>query len=137
MRSLSPGYIRLLELRPGNPNDVLEFELRVEKLVNSPVYEALSYVWGNAPAEEEAQGYRITPQLAVALRYLRKEDSSRILWIDQLCIRQSDVVERNTQVGMMGEIYTKATSVCIWLGEAELLSPHLWKLASHLTMEEG
>lgn len=37
--------------------------------------------------------------------------------IDRLCINQEDVEERNQQVGMMGEIYTRASTVHVWLGE--------------------
>ena len=37
-------------------------------------------------------------------------------WIDQLCIDQSNVEEVNCQVGMMSDIYRRATSTLAWLG---------------------
>ena len=46
------------------------------------------------------------------------------IWIDAICINQSDkqsnMEEKNHQVGMMGEIYQSATEVLVWLGEGEL-----------------
>lgn len=39
-------------------------------------------------------------------------------WIDQLCIDQSFVSERSSQVDMMSEIYSRAAAVYIWLGSA-------------------
>ena len=38
------------------------------------------------------------------------------LWIDQLCIDQHNVQERNHQVSRMFEIYGKAKNVIVWLG---------------------
>ncbi|KAF2823946.1 hypothetical protein CC86DRAFT_384464 [Ophiobolus disseminans] len=37
-------------------------------------------------------------------------------WIDQICIDQRNLQERSSQVGMMSEIYQRATSTLIWLG---------------------
>ncbi|KAF2830838.1 HET-domain-containing protein, partial [Ophiobolus disseminans] len=38
------------------------------------------------------------------------------LWIDAICINQSDLLERNHQVAQMRDVYTKAESVIAWLG---------------------
>ncbi|KAK5174775.1 uncharacterized protein LTR77_001858 [Saxophila tyrrhenica] len=38
------------------------------------------------------------------------------LWIDSVCINQDDIPERNAQVEMMAEIYSKAKSAIVWLG---------------------
>lgn len=38
------------------------------------------------------------------------------LWIDQICIDQASVQERNHQVGMMGSIYSGCHETIIWLG---------------------
>ncbi|KAK3485259.1 uncharacterized protein B0T23DRAFT_389984 [Neurospora hispaniola] len=40
------------------------------------------------------------------------------LWIDQLCINQSDSDEKAVQVGLMSQIYSRAKQVLIWLGPA-------------------
>ncbi|KAH7075840.1 heterokaryon incompatibility protein-domain-containing protein [Paraphoma chrysanthemicola] len=43
---------------------------------------------------------------------------SSLFWIDAMCINQSDPLERNHQVAQMGEIYSHASSVHVWLGKA-------------------
>jgi hypothetical protein len=40
----------------------------------------------------------------------------RVLWIDAMCINQKDIDERNRQVWLMGQVYSKAKAVIIWLG---------------------
>ena len=42
----------------------------------------------------------------------------RILWVDAVCVNQSDFKEQSTQVAMMLEIYARAEQVNIWLGPA-------------------
>jgi hypothetical protein len=39
------------------------------------------------------------------------------MWVDSICIDQDSLIERNHQVRLMGEIYEKATTVLVWLGE--------------------
>ncbi|KAN0120363.1 Heterokaryon incompatibility protein (HET) domain containing protein [Hyaloscypha variabilis] len=38
------------------------------------------------------------------------------LWIDAICIDQANSKEKGTQVALMGEIYSKAAAVIVWLG---------------------
>jgi len=38
------------------------------------------------------------------------------MWIDAICINQSNVAERELQVGLMRDIYQQADGVVIWLG---------------------
>jgi hypothetical protein len=38
------------------------------------------------------------------------------LWIDALCIDQSNAMKRNHQVQQMGLIYSQAERVMVWLG---------------------
>ncbi|XXH02239.1 hypothetical protein Hte_008607 [Hypoxylon texense] len=92
---------------------------------NQIKYEALSWCWGEEEEEyaiiieKNDQPYkrRIKRDLALALKYLRKTNESRTVWIDSICINQKDDSERNHQVQMMSRIYTRAEQVCIWLGE--------------------
>ena len=53
----------------------------------------------------------------MALRRLRDPAVSRILWIDAICINQSDKNEKSHQVAMMGEIYSSCQKAIVWLGE--------------------
>ncbi|KAI9147991.1 Heterokaryon incompatibility protein [Paramyrothecium foliicola] len=87
-------------------------------------YEALSYTWGSDQDQEtvtvEGQNgvsvLYVTPNLAEALRHLRNRDQPRVMWIDAICIDQTNVGERNVQVKRMGQIYALATRVVAWLG---------------------
>jgi hypothetical protein len=69
----------------------------------------------SAENETYAQ-WPVTTNLEAALRYLRHESMVRILWIDAICIDQSNIEERNHQVPLMKTIYSNATTVRVWLG---------------------
>ncbi|KAH7305457.1 heterokaryon incompatibility protein-domain-containing protein [Stachybotrys elegans] len=60
----------------------------------------------------------VTENLESALRHLRLEDKPRVMWIDAICINQSDHRERSKQVARMGQIYALADRVVVWLGPA-------------------
>jgi hypothetical protein len=68
------------------------------------------------------QIFNITTNLESALRSIRHELESRLIWVDALCINQHDVLERASQVELMSEIYELASCVVIWLGEADAAS---------------
>jgi hypothetical protein len=48
--------------------------------------------------------------------HLRREGEVRRLWIDAICINQTDLDERNYQVSRMDRIYYRVRRVAIWLG---------------------
>jgi Heterokaryon incompatibility protein (HET) len=85
-------------------------------------YEALSYVWGDPLIREniELDGveFQVTTNLHAALRHLRWVTRPRLLWIDAVCINQTNPAERSKQVSLMTEIYKHAKQVIIWLGES-------------------
>ncbi len=92
-------------------------------LSHPPSYKGLSYCWGDrsSPSTIHLNGteVQITASLEDALRKLAR-DESLCLWVDALCINQSDVVERGRQVLRMGDIYRNASETICWLGvEAE------------------
>ncbi|KAJ0155939.1 Uncharacterized protein HZ326_1884 [Fusarium oxysporum f. sp. albedinis] len=41
-----------------------------------------------------------------------------LLWVDAICINQNDLDERAQQVNLIREIYSRASSVLVWLGRA-------------------
>lgn len=94
---ISKNQIRLLQLLPGNFADKLECTLRLHDIEVPVRYEALSYTWGKPAftARLSCNGveFPITQNLSHALRYLRYAHESRLLWIDALCINQSDLEE--------------------------------------------
>jgi Heterokaryon incompatibility protein (HET) len=105
-------------------------------------YLALSYCWGR----EDQYKYifvngalkRVTVNLWTALCALRKtlNRSKGLLkvWVDALCINQSDNDERNHQVRLMRTIYAGARLVISWLGpeadNSNLAFDHMNQLAS-------
>ena len=121
--------IRLCILDPGVIDDPLTCTLRIVSLKEHPVYETLSYAWGNPTLNKEivanGRDIKITKNLHTALRYLRKTDGPRVIWADGICINQSDLDERSNQVGIMGDVYQKGKELQIWLGEAEEIESNI------------
>lgn len=113
--------IRVLDILPGKRGAVIQCTLRIVNLDGDENYEALSYVWGSSGATQElyVTGRRVlvTENLHVALQRLRLETEQRTIWIDQLCIDQTDNLERSTQVAMMRDIYRRCSCCILWLGE--------------------
>lgn len=123
---LESEQIRLIRLRPGKWTDPIVCELYNTQQVNAHNervhYYALSYVWGShgimRPILLAGQTYHITVNLERALRYSRHHyPDGMILWVDALCIDQTDMKERMHQVQLMGQIYSKCLKMIIYLGE--------------------
>ncbi|KAK0117282.1 hypothetical protein ONS96_013115 [Cadophora gregata f. sp. sojae] len=129
--------IRILELLPGLKDEPIQGLLTIEHLWDDPRYEALSYAWGTStttrPIKLNKTEFDITPNLETALLHLRDEKESRRLWIDALCINQSDPVEKQAQVKLMSDIYPAAENVLCWLGpeadDSDLVFQRLQELA--------
>ncbi len=53
-------------------------------------------------------------------------------WIDAICIDQSSIAEKSMQVPLMSDIYTRAHTVFVWLGDATvgstLIYSYTWLL---------
>jgi hypothetical protein len=115
--------IRLLILNPGECDAEIECSFQVASLDVSCEFEALSYVWGDMsnlqPIIVDDTKFEVTVNLAAALRRVRHIQQPRILWVDAICINQNDPEEKNTQIPLMGRIYTTASTVLVWLGEAD------------------
>lgn len=137
--SLNPDLreIRLLRVlpyfplhRPGSPSCV-HCELSVHSLDKSDTlsYTALSYVWGPEPTLTTANeddtlvlGGKPIPareNLLHALRSFQKRNDEGYIWVDAVCINQSDLEEKKTQIALMGQIYSAAERTIIWLGPKE------------------
>jgi hypothetical protein len=61
----------------------------------------------------------ITKNLHDFLLRERKLPGRFPLWIDAICIDQKNHPERQLQVAMMADVYSRASKMIIWLGEAE------------------
>lgn len=123
---LPTGCIRILRLQPHqDKQSAIRCQLSDLELRSSEglcPYEALSYVWGSPdkPHTIDIDGYSLSvgANLYAALLSLRYTSLERILWVDALCIDQTNITEKEQQIQLMAEIYAKARSVIIWLGEA-------------------
>jgi hypothetical protein len=111
-------------------------------------YQALSYTWGEPVftkilhvlnGTESAGDINITENLHSALQNLRQLDKTLVLWVDAVCIDQSNTPERNSQVSNIPQTYSEASAVLIWLGtdslqnDGQLCLDFFSQLARHLS----
>ncbi|KAK5172286.1 uncharacterized protein LTR77_003924 [Saxophila tyrrhenica] len=146
-RRLGPDGFRLLDLQPGQPGDPVSCRLRTVLLPDHrdktrPVAsEAVSYAWGpeqpQFPIRLNAQPLYVRENLWRFLRQRRHPTQGITLWIDALCIDQSDPDERARQVQLMDEIYKGADRVLVWLGVADadsLTAINVMKIVAERTL---
>jgi hypothetical protein len=85
-------------------------------------YEAVSYCWGESSFSHSVSFSSPTSQLPITanvdsmLRHLRKPHKAKHLWVDALCINQTNAEEKSSQVRSMDGIFQEATKVHVWLG---------------------
>ena len=120
--NLEGHSFRLLRLLAGFGEaqcEIIHAYLDDESIIE---YEALSYAWEGSykPYDIEVNGrvMAVTKSLSLALHNLRYLHQDRILWVDAICIDQTNDKERGHQVNQMGAIYKKAEKVLVWLGSA-------------------
>ncbi|KAF5010878.1 hypothetical protein FDECE_2985 [Fusarium decemcellulare] len=124
--------IRLLKILPDSGSGLIESEL----LPKAPVtdlkgqYFALSYCAGDVRQTDVVlvNGLKfnvfanLKHALTVAQRFRKKQigDDDFLLWVDQICIDQSNLPERSHQVGFMRDIYQSARQTLICLSTSEV-----------------
>jgi hypothetical protein len=117
----SQHQIRILHILPGQYDDALRCELHTESLHDRPIFEALSYSWGDQQIlyliEVDGQQADIASNLYNVLRRLRFTDKTRRIWADALCINQADTDERSYQVSLMRDIYSFTSEAILLLGD--------------------
>lgn len=129
------GEIHLLAFASNRPSlsdgEPLSCSITTCSLYDAPPYSAISYAWGDArirrPIEIDGLDVEIPAQAEEALRSLPSaqlntvqqhgENNMPYLWIDALCINQSNNIERSQQVAIMSEIYACAQQVLVFLGQ--------------------
>jgi hypothetical protein len=126
-------FIRVFDLQPshfGTEEEPIRGHLRVVCLDNNPSYAAISYAWrttlpsghiADEPSLHIACGadesLPVTANCYDALQQLRLSFRTRTLWVDSICVDQSNKKERSHQVLLMRDIYSQAQKVYIWLGK--------------------
>ncbi|KAF2162815.1 hypothetical protein M409DRAFT_68812 [Zasmidium cellare ATCC 36951] len=116
------GSFRIVTLLPGRPDDPIQCRLHEVSLKDCPTrFIALSYCWNTSKAPEtiwcDGRSLQITANLFAALRNARAASAEVNLWIDQICVDQTNIIDRNDQVSKMGAIFKAASGVIVWLGE--------------------
>lgn len=128
---------RIVRIAPGQQGSPIELTLEHSSLDHAPSYAALSYVWG----EEKEVDVRVNgittsirENLHEALVQIRNGglELSTSLWIDAICINQSDDAERSWQVNEMRTIFSQASLVYNWLGPEADDSDAAMKLLNHV-----
>ena len=111
--------IRLLTVHPG-VTETVECSLHLAKLSTELRFKALSYAWGTRPATKSiainGKSLHVRPSLWALLKRLQKWDEETVIWIDAICVDQSNIAERNQQVRLMSSVYSFADVVLVWLG---------------------
>ncbi|KAK3647056.1 hypothetical protein LTR56_008222 [Elasticomyces elasticus] len=131
--------IRLLELEPGGYHDPLLARLLLVSLDDMPVYNTISYLWGDPSKTSKLliSGTRLSVPVntALALRRMRLDDTVRVVWIDAVCINQKDIHERGQQVSIMGDIYRRSVGNLIHLTDDQVMGERAIRLASQIDKE--
>jgi Heterokaryon incompatibility protein (HET) len=102
--------------------------------VSGEPFAALSYTWGRPGSGHyikcEGKKIPITENCDAALRHIRSiaEEQPQALWVDAICIDQSNVDERSLQVQIFHHIYASAERTWVWLGEKTQHTEHAVKI---------
>lgn len=140
---LVPGTIRVLVPRSSRSYSGHAWHLRTVRMGDKDlVFDALSYCWGLLaemyPISVGGRRLDVHQNLYHALPYLVGRErgrpttvdlddeldefaahQERPIWIDAICINQSDEEEKTEQIGWMHKIYGWAETVWVWLGIGE------------------
>lgn len=139
--------IRVIRIHPPTPGseDTIMCDFQRTSLLDPCEYFPLSYAWGTTTDTTETiyvndNPFSITPNLLAALYKLRDHGTwiSKV-WVDAICINQANHSERGQQVMLMGQIYSKAKHLIIWLGELEGEHPLISKgqMRAFMNFHEG
>ena len=109
--------IHVIDLLLGSGLDPVAFKCRIIALDIGRSFEPLSYVWGDIQAKRTVRisGYsvEVTRMSYTAFECLRYPVKKRTLWIDQVCIDQTNTDEKSHQVSLMRTIYKKCSQYVV------------------------
>jgi Heterokaryon incompatibility protein (HET) len=135
---LQSNHIRLLKVRVEASTGILVCEFETRELGDSrELYTAVSYCWGD-PTPTSRLLFKngsyspLTNSATEILRYVVACDQESYFWIDQICINQSDLVEKAAQVALMGDIFASSLRVIVWLGIGDEKSEKALELGEQL-----
>ena len=113
--------IRLINLRKGSPGDGIHCDIQISYIGSKCLkYDAIYYHWGTGErtADIYVSGklFKASPTVQDILLRLRSDKEDRLLWLDLICIDQSNFEERSSPVEKMREIFGEAETVIVSLG---------------------
>ncbi|CAG7559951.1 unnamed protein product [Fusarium equiseti] len=123
--------IRVIQVQPGETSEPLSCTLLNYSDASEEGWNCLSYTWGTQPPKEEILINSVSfPVRSNVYNFLRQAQRQGLanLWIDSICINQSDIQERNIQVGLMSRIFGEAKLVIVWLGQTSPALERAFKL---------
>ena len=138
------NHIRLMMLLPGDFSAEVRVELIHKPLLSDrrPKFEALSYTWGLVDNPSHIcvgsigdNTLIVTQNLGEALPHLGYTDRLPFFWIGAVCVNQQDMEERGRQVERMGDIYTLADRVVVWLGPKDSTSAYALRLLDKISSQ--
>ncbi|KAK8085997.1 HET-domain-containing protein [Apiospora phragmitis] len=122
----SEQVIRLLYITPrkGSAAELHTYQLKHVSLDESPQFETISYCWGDpTPCRTvliDGKELRLPRSSAAILEQISaSSDQARVIWIDAVCVNQTDITERAHQVPLMARIYAQASRNIIYLGQGD------------------
>ncbi|KAK2752653.1 HET domain-containing protein [Colletotrichum kahawae] len=135
--------LRLISLDPAvDEGDPLSCTiLQCRRSAQREEYSAISYAWGEqnpsrtleVRCDDDISYVRITSNVDALLRRFRARNKPRHLWIDAVCLDQTNGKEKAQQIPLMGRIYGEAKDVCIWLGEEDRMTAKVFTLLRTLS----
>jgi hypothetical protein len=156
----TPQSIRLLKLPRKEefsllPISGISVTIHTYALEDAPPFNALSYTWGK-PYQETSDDdpeslpefvriikcngikIKVTQNLFDGLVSFKQLGIGGFLWVDAVCINQADLNERSSKVLLMGEVYSQAENVLVWLGHhAEGIEEFSWATTDFLDLVQS
>ena len=122
----SPATIRLIKIHneTSSFDDPINCEIHHVSLdaASGYRYTGLSYVWGEPNYDQTIHCdecvIKVTSHLHGAIQSLRSRRVTWV-WIDAICIDQSNIAERNAQVSIMGRIFKQTHMTYAYLGKID------------------
>ncbi|ORY10184.1 heterokaryon incompatibility protein-domain-containing protein [Clohesyomyces aquaticus] len=103
-------------------------------------YIAISYTWGDPTpvrqvASSDGQPLTLSRILSDLFDAMSNRHDTFTIYVDALCINQSDLVEKANQVRIMGKVYSNAQMVMVWLGVADDHSARAFQYMKKRTLQ--
>jgi hypothetical protein len=115
-------HIRLLEVLQGTIGQHVVCAMSVWPLDTAPPYDAISYTWGDptltvpVTINDTKLSVRQNCEYVMQQWFTTKTSVTKYIWVDAICIDQSNLKERGHQVTIMGELYKCSSHVLACVG---------------------